>query len=185
MKIKHISMITVIALSISSFIIPKEDVKAIFVFKKGSNITDWRILNDGVMGGISSSTFKINKEGKGVFQGKVSTANNGGFASVRYRCSAKTRNSKSIVIRLRGDGKEYQFRIKKNASDFMSYITSFSTTGEWQTIEIKLSDLYPSFRGRKLKQPNFNETKFEEISFLIANKKNESFKLTLDKIQFN
>ncbi|MFT4662257.1 MAG: NADH dehydrogenase [ubiquinone] 1 alpha subcomplex assembly factor 1 [Patiriisocius sp.] len=185
MKIKHIGIIAVLSLSISSFITPNHDNKIIFEFNESANISGWRTLNDGVMGGVSASTFEINKEGNGVFQGEVSTANNGGFASVRYNSSAQVGNSESIKILLKGDGKDYQFRIKKKASDFESYITTFSTSGKWQTIEVKLSDLYPSFRGRKMDRSNFNETEFEEISILIANKKNESFKLVLDKIEFN
>ena len=37
----------------------------------------------------------------------------------------------------------------------------------------------------KLNKENFNESSIEEISFLIANKKNESFKLLIDKIEIN
>lgn len=183
MKIKQLSMMVFLAALVSSFVLTSEENKTIFKFDKSSNITNWRILNDVVMGGVSSATFELSKEGKGVFEGRVSTANNGGFASVRYSSKVNLGSSKSVLLRLKGDGKNYQFRIKKRQSDFESYITTFPTTGDWETIEIKLQDLYPSFRGRKLKKPNFNETKFEELSFLIANKKNESFKLTLESIQ--
>ena len=91
--------------------------------------------------------------------------------------------AKVIKIRLKGDSKAYQFRIKDKSSSYYSYITTFTTSGEWETIEINLSDLYPSFRGRKLDKSNFNATSFEELSFLIGNKKNEPFKLELDKIE--
>ena len=182
MKIKHLGITAVIALSTSSFISPDEGNKTIFEFNKNANISSWKTLNDNVMGGVSASTFKISSEGHGVFEGKVSTANNGGFASVRYTSSVSIEKYNSIKIRLKGDGKNYQFRIKKNANDFESYITSFPTSGNWETVEIKLNDLYPSFRGKKLNQPNFGGVKFEEMSFLIGNKKNESFKLILDKI---
>lgn len=183
MKIKHMGILAALSLSISSFITPNHEKKTIFQFNESSDISAWSVLNDGVMGGVSESTFKINEVGNGVFEGQVSTENNGGFASVRYSSSVSIEDSKSIQIRLKGDGKDYQLRIKKKSSDFESYISAFSTSGEWQTIEVKLSDLYPSFRGRKLDKPNFNETEFEEISILIANKRNESFKLVLDKIE--
>jgi hypothetical protein len=184
MKIKHLGIIGIVSLLISSFMSPNEDNKTIYEFNKDANIGSWNIMNDDVMGGVSTSTFKLNSEGHGVFEGKVSTAYNGGFASVRYRSSENVGKSKSIKIRLNGDGKDYQFRIKKNSNDLESYITSFSTSGSWQTVEINLKDLYPSFRGRKLSQPNFDGVKFEEISFLIANKKDESFKLVLDRIEW-
>jgi hypothetical protein len=44
--------------------------------------------------------------------------------------------------------------------------------------------MYPSFRGRKLNQPNFSKDSIEEI-LLIGNKKKEEFKLLIDKIELN
>jgi hypothetical protein len=43
--------------------------------------------------------------------------------------------------------------------------------------------MYPSWRGRRLNQPNFSEDFINEITFLIGNKKNENFKLLIDKIE--
>ncbi len=56
----------------------------IFDFNSKSNINSWQIVNDVVMGGKSSSTITINKDGHGQFSGTVSTENNGGFSSVRH-----------------------------------------------------------------------------------------------------
>lgn len=67
--------------------------------------------------------------------------------------------------------------------NYYSYISTFSTSGEWQEIEIHLKDMYPSFRGRKLEQANFSADYIEEIAFLIGNKKPEKFKLLIDKIE--
>jgi hypothetical protein len=156
----------------------------IYDFDKNSASKDWRIIDDVVMGGQSNGRFSIDSDGNGVFEGTVSLENNGGFSYVRYQFNkaATTKNSK-VLIRLKGDGKEYQFRIKDKYNNYFSYITTFKTSGEWQTIEIKLADLYPSFRGRKLNFPNYEAPSFEEIVFLIGNGKNESFKLMLDKIE--
>ena len=156
----------------------------IYDFTKDSSKNDWRIIDDGVMGGESQGKFSIDADGNGVFEGRISLENNGGFSSVRYQFDKiKTSKDSKIQIRLKGDGKEYQFRIKDKSDSYYSYITTFKTSGEWETIEIKLSDLYPSFRGQKLNSPNFESDSFEEIVFLIGNKKNESFKLLLDKIE--
>jgi hypothetical protein len=158
----------------------------LFNFTKGVNIKSWRVVNDDVMGGISSATFNLSKEGHGLFQGKVSTENNGGFASVRYTMDGlKLGKLKTIHITVKGDGKNYQFRIKNKKSDYYSYITTFQTSGDWQEIELQLKDFYPSFRGRKLDIPNFNKKNIEQISILIANKKKESFSLEIDKIELH
>jgi hypothetical protein len=155
----------------------------IYDFNKDSSKRDWLIIDDGVMGGQSQGSFAIDADGNGVFQGKISLENNGGFSSVRYQFDKIQVTKDNIIsIRLKGDGKDYQFRVKDKSNANYSYITTFKTTGEWQTVDIKLTNLYPSFRGRKLDLPNFNGESFEEIVFLIGNKKNESFKLILDKI---
>lgn len=158
----------------------------IYDFNKNSSPRDWKIIDDGVMGGLSQGTFSIDTDGNGVFEGSISLDNNGGFSSVRYTFDKIKAYPQSMVsIRLKGDGKDYQFRIKDKNNAYYSYITTFETTGNWQTVNIKLSDLYPSFRGKKLDLPNFKSDSFEEIVFLIGNKKNETFKLTLDKIELN
>ncbi|WNH09583.1 CIA30 family protein [Thalassobellus suaedae] len=156
----------------------------IFDFNKDADIQDWNVVDDVVMGGISSSEFKLNADGFGVFEGHVSLENNGGFSSVQYQFE-KTEVAKyrSIKIRLKGDGKNYQFRVKDNTRNYYSYITTFSTTNEWQVVEIALKDMYPSFRGKRLNTPNFSHDFIEQITFLISNKKNEDFKLIIDTIE--
>ena len=158
----------------------------IFDFDRNSNANEWRIIDDVVMGGRSNGKFTIDNDGNGVFSGIVSLDNNGGFSSVRYQFNKiKTTKDSRVTIRLKGDGKEYQFRIKDNRNAYYSYITSFKTTGEWENIVVNLKDLYPSFRGRTLDAPNYSANSFEEIVFLIGNKKNEPFKLILDRIDLN
>lgn len=156
----------------------------IFNFNKNSSISNWIVVDDVVMGGKSNGNFQLNKDGKGVFSGKISLDNNGGFSSVRYGFNKlNIEKFKSIVLKIKGDGKNYQFRIKNKSSDYSSYITSFSSSGEWQEIEIPLNSMYPSFRGRKLDEPNFFHKSIEEVTFLIANKKNEEFIILIDKIE--
>ena len=173
---KHLLYMMVLTTSMNSQII--------FDFTNKSNIQDWIVVDDVVMGGESTSTFKLNADGFGVFAGNVSLENNGGFSSVRYQFEKiNVKKYTKISIKLRGDGKNYQFRIKSNSGDYYSYITTFSTSGEWQEIVFPLKDMFPSFRGRKLDQPDFSKDYIEEIAFLIGNKKAEKFKLLIDKIE--
>lgn len=155
-----------------------------FDFDKNADISDWRVVNDGVMGGLSKGKFSINDQGHGNFEGFVSLENNGGFSSVRYRFPLKIiKKYTKVVLRIKGDGKRYQFRVKTSTRDRYSYISYFTTTGDWQTIEIPLSKMYPAFRGRKLDLPNYPGETLNEIAFLIGNKKAESFALEIDYIQ--
>ncbi|RVW83790.1 hypothetical protein CK203_041770 [Vitis vinifera] len=66
--------------------------KLIYGFEGGlSRELPWGALDDVVMGGVSESTFQVDPTGgenggpTGVFKGVVSTANNGGFTSIRTR----------------------------------------------------------------------------------------------------
>ncbi|WP_299313642.1 CIA30 family protein [uncultured Aquimarina sp.] len=156
----------------------------IFDFNADSDLSSWNVVNDGVMGGLSQSDFEINNEGNAIFKGTVSLENNGGFSSVRYRFETKkVKGFTKVLIRLKGDEKKYQFRVKTNSSDRYSYISHFKTTGDWQTVEVSLSEMYPAFRGRKLDLANYPTETMQEIAFLIGNKKAEQFRLEIDKIE--
>ncbi|MFB0924113.1 MAG: CIA30 family protein [Vicingaceae bacterium] len=156
----------------------------IFNSTKKSAIQDWSILDDIVMGGKSASTFKINANGCGVFKGIISLENNGGFSSVRYKPQKiHVKKYTKVILKLQGDGKNYQFRIKANSQNSHSFVAPFSTSGEWQQIEIPLKEMYPSLRGRKLDKPNFEDEYIETVIFLIGNKTTEHFKLLIEKIE--
>lgn len=63
-----------------------------------------------------------------------------------------------------------------------SYAHPFETCGQWEEVKLAISEFYPQFRGRKLNYPNFNFENIEQLSFLIANKKQENFQLSIDWI---
>lgn len=155
----------------------------LYQFTTASNTNDWRIVNDVVMGGKSSASLHINAAGKGVFEGYVSLENNGGFSSLRYRLNKEgIKPNTTLVLKIKGDGKKYQFRIKDKLSNYYSYTSSFTSSTEWEIIKIPLAEMYPTFRGRTLNIPNYKEGTIEEIAFLIGNKRAESFKLEIDFI---
>lgn len=174
------SLICVISLL---FFCTMNESMQLFDFAKDSSLSNWYVVDDVVMGGRSDGNFTINEDGFGVFYGDVSLENYGGFSSVRYRFeNEKVSDFKACKIRLKGDGKRYQFRVKTDQNDRHSYIHYFETTGDWETINIPLVEMYPTFRGRKLEMPNYPVKQLEEIAFLIANAKAESFKIEFDWI---
>jgi NADH dehydrogenase [ubiquinone] 1 alpha subcomplex assembly factor 1 len=171
-------LILIISLTMASQMI------SIFNFSSEAKIDKWQIVNDGVMGGLSTSTIQLSEEGHGRFAGHVSLENNGGFASLRFPCIVEVENhEQEIILKIKGDGKTYQCRLKGSKSQSESYVHEFNTTGEWQTIKLKLKDFYPQYRGRKLERPNFNFDNIELFGFLISNKKEEGFQLLIDSIE--
>lgn len=156
----------------------------IFDFSENASLQNWRIVDDIVMGGRSQGQINLTSQGHGRFSGTVSLENNGGFSSVRYLLDGLEVVPKDeIKVRLNGDGKRYQFRIKHDQQASQSYVTYFETTGEWQEITVPLKNLYPTFRGRQLDQSNFNHHTIQELGFLIGNKKAQDFELLIDKIE--
>ncbi|KAJ6796394.1 Uncharacterized protein M6B38_218235 [Iris pallida] len=119
----------------------------------------WGSLDDVVMGGVSESTFEIDPRGSenggptGVFKGTVSTANNGGFTSIRTKNFLAPEDLSAydgIEMRIKGDGRHYKFIIRTSPDwDTVGYTASFDTTkDQWQTIKIPFSSLRPVFRAR-------------------------------------
>ena len=109
--------------------------RILFDFQAPTNSPAWQIVNDDVMGGVSTSRFQMLTNGGGVFSGVVSLENNGGFASVR---SSPTRHDLTgcgcFVIRLRGDGHRYKFTARTETGfDTPLYQGAFATKrGEWE-----------------------------------------------------
>lgn len=156
----------------------------LFDFKPNSDVSNWKIVDDQVMGGSSKGDFKLNAKGYGEFYGHISLENNGGFSSLHYNFKQKKveRFSKA-VLKIKGDGKTYQFRVKTNANADASYVYEFKTTTDWMTISIPFKEMQAQFRGRKLEQPNYPGIAMEDASFLIGNKSEESFMLLIDWIK--
>jgi len=160
-----------------------EERQDIYSFNEFEDAGNWFIVDDRVMGGISQGTISLNENGNGVYSGKVSTENNGGFSSVRLRFDLREVSEyKAISLKLKGDQKNYQFRIKSTSGQYYSYVNTFQTNGEWEEIRIPFDKFKPEFRGRLLDKPNYPGDVMEEIAFLIGNKKNESFRLEIESI---
>ena len=170
-----------IAAAILSF--GKTRAQDIYDFNKQSSMEDWFIVDDVVMGGRSSGGMQLSQDGHAIFDGSVSLENNGGFSSVRYRFQKMVAGERSVFkIRLKGDMKNYQFRVKSSLRERHSYVFEFATSGQWETIEIPFDEMYPRFRGWTLDMPNYPGQDLQECAFLISNKKNESFRLEIDRI---
>ena len=147
---------------------------------------NWRIVNDGVMGGISSSSMEVLPEGIARFKGTVSLANNGGFASTRATLnSSPTKSLRAVKLRVKGDGQTYSFRLRTNDRfDDVSYKQDFVTdSSEWLEIELPLADFVPTWRGRRLRNvPPVTAPQIKQIGILISDKQAGPFELLLDWI---
>ena len=145
----------------------------------------WRSINDGVMGGLSSGGMIQRDEGLR-FTGELSLENNGGFSSVRRLVEQDLSGATSVRLEVRGDGREYQFRIRQDSQfDGVAWRAMFPTENEWQTVEIALDEFVPVFRGRTVaKAGPVVASRIEQIGFLLADKNDGRFKLDIRRIEF-
>jgi uncharacterized protein YbjT (DUF2867 family) len=130
--------------------------KLLFDFKNPSDDLKetWGAVDDVVMGGVSESSIRL-IDNAALFTGIVSTANSGGFVSVRTRNFDPPLNLaeyKGIELRVKGDGQRYKFILRAEAKwDGISYCYSFDTQKDsWMNVRIPFDALIPVFRAKTL-----------------------------------
>ncbi len=154
------------------------------LFNFGPGEPEWGVINDGVMGGVSSSSVRV-VNGVLVFSGRVRLENNGGFASNRSAASQyNLEGFDGVVLRVRGDGKKYALNISTSSAGRVLYRAGFTTReNEWQEVKIPFSSLVPTRFGNTLEGPPFDRGLIESFGFIIANKRAEDFELGVDWIK--
>ncbi|MED6216443.1 hypothetical protein PIB30_007787 [Stylosanthes scabra] len=140
----------------------------------------WGALDDVVMGGVSESNFQIDPTGgerggpTGIFKGVVSTANNGGFTSIRTKNFSEPEDLSAydgLEFRLKGDGRRYKIIVRTSSDwDTVGYTAGFDTVkGEWQTIQLPFSTLRPVFRARTVSDaPPFDPSNVMSLQLMFS-----------------
>jgi len=147
------------------------------------DISAWRIVNDTVMGGVSTSS--ISRAGtEAQFSGEVSVEHGGGFASVR---APEQRRDVSAAdgfrVTVRGDGKTYKWTAYTHGGGAISYRLPFTPATDWQTLFLPFADLKPFRRGRHLPSaPDFDPTSLRTFGVLIGDKQAGPFRLDIRRV---
>ena len=148
----------------------------------------WRVVDDGVMGGLSKGNLEISDDGVLTFEGNLSLENNGGFSSLRTGSLQKDLSgAEGVVARVKGDGRTYQIRFGTDARfrgmevSFMGEIAT--EKDKWTEVKVPFSGLTGSFRGMKLKNEKFDPAKISRVGLLLGDKKTGPFKLQVDWIR--
>jgi uncharacterized protein YbjT (DUF2867 family) len=155
------------AKTLFDFANPSEDIRAI-----------WGAVDDVVMGGVSESTIRL-VDNTALFTGNVSTANSGGFVSVRTRNlepAIDLSSYEGVDLRVKGDGKRYKFFLRDETRwDGVGYSYSFDTVpGIWMTVRIPFAEMVPVFRAKSVKDGK-----------ALATDKIRSFQLMLSKFEYD
>ena len=154
----------------------------------GQKITDWQIVDDGVMGGLSKGKFNISDDKKLKFSGNLSLENNGGFSSIRSkRTTMDLSQFKGIKMRVKGDGRKYKLRLESDSRYrrmAVSFQHEFNTSKDgWSEVFIPFDKLKASFRGWNLPGIKFNSKSIQRVGLIIADKIEGPFELHVDWIK--
>jgi len=146
----------------------------------------WRIVNDGVMGGLSSSKAII-KDDKIIFSGNVSLENNGGFASLRSPVrDYNFEKFSGLEIKIKGDGKRYSISMKETTYFNGYFYTTFFETknDEWITLKISFNQFKLYYFGQETKSnKKLPLNNIKEISLSIGDKQEGNFITEIDYIK--
>ena len=97
-----------------------------------------------------------------MFSGDVSLENNVGFSSVQYSFDPiDVTPYRTGCLRVKGDGKTYQFLVEAERDVRHYYVYEFQTSRAWQTIEVPLADMVAAYRGERLRNPQLFISKGE------------------------
>jgi hypothetical protein len=154
---------------------PQPQAGIIFDFRDSTTPLNqiWGALDDVVMGGVSASGIQPDAEGAS-FTGYVSTANSGGFASVRTRNfdpPLDLSKALGIELQLKGDGKRYKFLLRDEETwDSVAYAYSFNTkSGVWLTVRIPFAELVPVLRAKTVKNgPTLNSRRIRSLQLMLS-----------------
>jgi len=145
---------------------------------------DWFVVNDTVMGGVSSSTVELGESV--LFAGDLSLEQNGGFASVRTPLPRGALvSATALQLQLRGDGRTYDVTLRRSDVPLRagSYRVQVKTepTGV-TTVVLPLSDFQPTSFGRRVAgAPALDSdlARIDTFGVLLADKNPGAFELEL------
>jgi monofunctional biosynthetic peptidoglycan transglycosylase len=188
MHTKAVSAVSValLLLTMGSTLVAADKDRVLFDFGKPDAAKQWQTVNDGVMGGVSDGRYRITDNETMEFFGTLSLENNGGFASVRSReAKLGLEEGDSIVIRVRGDGREYTFRLNVPRSiSRNSYRQSFTTKkDEWIEVTLPMEKFVATWRGRVFPNEKFDPSNVTGMGIQLSDKKAGPFKLEVEWIK--
>jgi monofunctional biosynthetic peptidoglycan transglycosylase len=155
-------------------------------FDEPTDLSQWSPVNDVVMGGVSRSSFTLEKPGIARFAGRVSLDNGGGFASVRTASRDwDTARASAFLLRVLGDGRTYKFTVRTDDGfDGVQYQCRFTpAAGAWAEIRLPIESFVATFRGRNVPgAPALDPRRVRALGFMISDKQAGEFELLVDSI---
>jgi len=132
--------------------------------------TQWRLVTDGVMGGVSSGTLRLDRqEGRDCLhlQGEVSLENNGGFIQAALELAQSgvldATGYNGVELDVYGNGEAYNVHLKTSRVwlPWQHYRASFMAEPGWHTVRVP----FAAFEGYRIGAA-FDPARLERIGIV-------------------
>ena len=183
MKCLPTIILTMLTISVNSNPLRAQTIAS---FGNPSELRNWSVVNDSVMGGISTSRFEQTDDGNLLFQGTLSLENNGGFVSIRSRPdSFDLQNVEGFKIKTRGDGRTYYLDLRvKGQRTSGSFRAAFPTQKDtWTETFLPASKFVRQSFGRPFSDIPLNPSDVNSIGFTLSDKNPGPFKLEIEYVR--
>ncbi|MDO9286277.1 MAG: CIA30 family protein [Aquabacterium sp.] len=161
----------------------------LFCFDHPEALAGWAAIDDRVMGGVSRSRMRHAPAGHAVFEGQLSLAQGGGFASVRARTGtaavADAVDATAALIEVRGVAQRYKLTLfTADGADALGYQHDFVPDADrWTLMRLPLADFVARFRGREVPgAPALDAARLRQVGLMIAGRQAGPFALDLRSI---
>lgn len=121
-----------------------------FSFPSAEAVSEWFVVNDTVMGGVSSGRLEW-ENGALVFTGDLSLDNNGGFASIRSpfldpAVMVAWAERDGLMVEVGGDGRTWTMEVRTDLGDG-GWISAIPTSaGQVNTVDVPWASFQPVTR---------------------------------------
>lgn len=161
-----------------------------FDFAKAEQADGWSVVNDTVMGGVSSGEVAWS-DGAMVFTGVLSLENNGGFASIRSpqideRLVLNWSKTEGLRVKADGDGRTWTVQVRTIDDYDGGWTQSFATTANettnaflpWESFEPVGRFLQPRSADSPL-----DPSRIWAITFYLIDGIEQPFRIAIRSIQ--
>ena len=145
---------------------------------------DWRIVNDGVMGGCSRSQLDMQDDGL-LFHGQLSTENRGGFVSVLGWLEKPLHRPAGFKVDVTGDGRRYQLRLREtDSARDVAWRAFFNARQQRSEISIGMDEFNPVMRGQPaIGARPLELTPIRHIGFMLTSRRPGPFELKIHAVE--
>jgi hypothetical protein len=162
--------------------------KPVFDFPTVDDVRGWSVVNDTVMGGVSTGRLAW-KDGALVFTGELSRDNNGGFASVRSplidpTAAAAWADRAGLGVAAQGGGRVWTVEVRTDAKDGGWISTITTPAEEIAAVELPWASFDPVTRFLDPRAPAapLDPSRIVSVAFYLVDGIEAPFRLELRSI---